>query len=823
MSATLRARNRGPVRKVLAWAALAILAAFAAAAGAQTYTVTRTSHTILFADDAHSTSHLCNYAAYRITADAAVTDVWATIGNFAGGRITLAATEDGVYHVGAIPLAGYRMAYFYLCGDTVPAIGELIGGQTHTLTLWDRDPSLPGASVVDTTNWSLTYAHAHINANSNKIDAVTIDPPDPVLGQTFTIRVDGRTGTVGSDEHLVFTPAAHATWPAASFELVAATIDLPDVGPDTHILVDELVHTGLAVNSANTPYFAIYTFRVTAPTTDDTQVNPYSFIDSGQNLKHTDVSHVVYPVIPPTPNPATLTKSANPTLIVQAATALPAVDVTFTVTINNSDDHAITLDELRDTLPPAFTYTAGSATYAGGAIADPLVASQNLTWIGSFAVPAQSTRTLVFHATVPGNVAVGTYDNCATARINGTQIDLTADPTDNAPACARVSVIATPPAGGTIVITKTTIGGGGSFSFTATPAPPLSDFAIDASAGSGVRTFTGLGANTYVVTETVPGGWSLTAINCAINPSTGGSFTPNVAGASVSITLGAGTVQAQCEFVNTRRGSITVVKEATPEVGQAFTFNTSGFASSFEVTPPGTPEQTFANLAAGSYSVAELVPAGWTLAGLECSITLAGSNTTTFAYTGAPSGDTGVFQPGDTTAAITLGAGDDVRCVFSDVQNGSITIVKQSSGGNGTFAFDTNGSPGSAEVILDTVAGTAQAAAFASAPPGTYAISELVASNWRLTSITCVSAGGSEFAYVGSPSAGATPDFFDLGDATAEISLAAGDAVTCLFTNEAVAQIPVPTLSDAMLVLLATLMLAAGVVSLRASRRFPPH
>jgi hypothetical protein len=236
---------------LLAWTAIAAIGAFAGAAIAQ-ISVSRTSHTMLLADDAHSTSHLCSYAAYRIDTVGALTDVWATIGNFAGGRITLATTEDGVVHVGAIGAGGHGMAYFYLCGDTVPNIGEVIGGQTHTVTLWDRDPTLPGATQLDTSNWTLSYAHAHINASSNKIDLVTVDPPHAVLGSTFTIRVDGRTGTVGDDEHLVFTAAAHANWPAGSFELISAYIDLPDVGPDTHILVDELVHTGLAVNSANT-------------------------------------------------------------------------------------------------------------------------------------------------------------------------------------------------------------------------------------------------------------------------------------------------------------------------------------------------------------------------------------------------------------------------------------------------------------------------------------------------------------------------------------------------------------------------------------------
>lgn len=800
------------IGRMVALAAMALAGLLAAGvAGAQTYTVARMSHTILLADDAHADAHVCNYAAYRITADAPVTDVWATIGNFAGGRITLAATEDGVVHVGAIPLGQHRTAYFYLCGDTVPNIGEVIPGQTHTVTLWDRDPSLPGATQVGTSNWTLSYAHAHINANSNKIDSVTVDPTDVYLGSTFTIRVDGRTGTVGSDEHLVFSPAAHAAWPAAAFELVASFINLPDVGPDPHELTDDLVHTGFDVNGANTPYYALYTFRVVGMPTTDTETSPYSFIDSGQNLKHTDVSHSVYPVIPPPINSTTLSKSANPTVVVQTGST---TDVTFTVTINNTDEETVTLDEIRDVLPAGFTYAAGTSTFNGGAIGNPLVSGPNLTWTGSFVVPPLSSRQLVFHATLQANPSVGTYDNCVTARIGSTQIDTTADTTDNAPACARVSVIATPPAGGTILIRKTAIGGGATFSYTGTGGAPVGNFSIDASAGSGVQTFTTVPAGAYTITETIPSGWALTAINCTVNPSTAGSATPNVGGGSVSITIGAGNVVVDCEFVNNKRGSITIVKNADPEVGQAFSFSAPSLTPPFDLTPPGTPQQAFASVSPGLYTFTETVPAGWTLDDIECSITTVGTNTTTFAYSGAVSSPTAGFEAGDVTAEITLGWGDQVRCEFYNLQNGSITIVKQTENADGTFVFNTSGPAGGSQVQLVTSGGGAQDTPFLSVPPGTYSITELVPAEWSLRDIVCSSTNGeSAFIYTGNPDG--PQDTFEPGDTTATIYLGAGDGVLCTYVNRKVPHTAIPTLSEWMLMLLGTLLLAGGAMSLR--------
>lgn len=791
-------------------------------ASAANFTVARTSFTTLYADTAHSDPHLCNYAAYRITADAPVTDVWATIGNFAGGRITLSSLEDGLYHVGAIPVVGnYRMAFFYLCGDTVPAIGELITGQTHTLYLWDRDPSLPGATMLSATNWTLNYAHAHINARANKIDSITIDPPDPDLGERFVIRVDGRTGTVGSDEHLIYTPAAHADWPAGKFELVSTFINLPNVGLDPHDIADELAHTGLAVTSSDTPYYALYTFRVTGTVAAQVETSPYGFIDSGQNLKHTDVSHNVYPPVCPCPNPATLAKSANPTLVVRSAST---TDITFVVRIANSDDHEITLDQIRDVLPAGFTYAAGTATYNGAPIGDPFAAGQNLAWSGSFPVPALGSRELVFHGTLQANPSVGTYDNCATARINGTQIDSTAEPNDNVPACARVTVI-DQPVGGAIVVSKTTVGGGASFSYTGSGGAPVGNFTIDASAGSGAQAFSSVPAGAYTIAETVPAGWTLTNINCVItlpspaNEPTTFSYTGAPGGTSAfepgdtaaTITLGSGA-QVRCAFTNTKSGSITIVKSSTPAAGATFGFSASPplTPASFSLQPPGSPQQAYTNVSAGTYSVTENAPAGWTLASIECAITTAGSNTTSFAFTGAASG-TNVFELGDTTAQISLGAGDAVTCTYGNVQNGTITIVKQTQDGDGTFTFNTSGPP----VQLTTVGGSAQATPFASAAPGTYSIAEVVPVGWTLYGISCTSTNGeSVFLYTGAPIG--PQDVYDPGDTTATIYLGAADAVTCTFLNRQGRDdlVPIPTLSEWMLVLLTMLVLAGGALAL---------
>jgi len=82
----------------------------------------------------------------------------------------------------------------------------------------------------------------------------------------------------------------------------------------------------------------------------------------------------------------------------------------YTITVNNPGADA-TLNSITDTLPPGFTYTAGSSS--GATTTDPTVAGQVLTWTGPFAVAAGSNVTLHFGVTVSSTA--GTYTNQATA------------------------------------------------------------------------------------------------------------------------------------------------------------------------------------------------------------------------------------------------------------------------------------------------------------------------------------------------------------------------------------------------------------------------
>lgn len=102
-------------------------------------------------------------------------------------------------------------------------------------------------------------------------------------------------------------------------------------------------------------------------------------------------------------------------------TAPPASSTSYTITVNNPNNAAVTLTEISDTLPDGFTATPGTTT--GATTDDPAVAGQTLTWTGPFEVAAGGSLDLTFSVTVSSTP--GTYHNEARA----TATDFTVTPT----------------------------------------------------------------------------------------------------------------------------------------------------------------------------------------------------------------------------------------------------------------------------------------------------------------------------------------------------------------------------------------------------------
>lgn len=208
---------------------------------------------------------------------------------------------------------------------------------------------------------------------------------------------------------------------------------------------------------------------------------------------------------------------------------------------------------------------------------------------------------------------------------------------------------------GGLTIEKVTVGGQGAFDFTSETLPDEA-FTLTTTepgaAGADSIVYTGLLAGTYDATEDVPDGWVLDSISCVGTTAWSGDTSTG----ALSVTIVADD-DVTCTFTNSAKASLTIVKELFDgTAGTTFNF-TSGQFDPFGLTPTGIgadgdDSTTFADLATGTYDVAETVPTGWNLQGATC-------------------------DNEDDPSAITLGAGDVVTCTFvNEVERGAIKITK---------------------------------------------------------------------------------------------------------------------------------------------------
>jgi hypothetical protein len=292
---------------------------------------------------------------------------------------------------------------------------------------------------------------------------------------------------------------------------------------------------------------------------------------------------------------------------------------------------------------------------------------------------------------------------------------------------------------GTIIVEKQTDPDGDTqlFTFSGDAAGSISD-------GQKIEV-NGLSPGTYSSTETVPAGWDLTSINC----DDGDSDTPStveVENAKATFELDPGET-VTCTFNNTiKRGKIIVQKETDPDgSSQLFDFSTD-YGTSFQLSDG--QQNDSGPLLPGTYSVSETVPAGWELKSATC-------------------------DDGSDPSAIGLDPDETVTCTFTNEQDANIIVKKETDpdGSDQLFDFTPTGY-GSAFQLKDGQQNDSGAL-----DPGTYSVAETVPAGWELKSTSCVSSKGDT-------------------ETAANISLQAGETVTCTFTNEQDANIIVKKETD---------------------------
>jgi hypothetical protein len=212
---------------------------------------------------------------------------------------------------------------------------------------------------------------------------------------------------------------------------------------------------------------------------------------------------------------------------------------------------------------------------------------------------------------------------------------------------------------GNVIIRKQTLPDGATDLFGYTKdfeTDPTSDATFQL-ADDGVQDYddTVLFGEDYTVTEDdLPEGWEFLSLDCS-ESSTGTEF--EVDGATVTFSIDADTDELDCTYTNQAKGTIVVEKITDDGLG-AFDFTSGTLTPSpFTLTTTaagdaGKDSETFSDLAAGTYDVAETVPAGWNLVSATC-------------------------DDGSDPASIGLSGGETVTCTFHDArERGAIQITK---------------------------------------------------------------------------------------------------------------------------------------------------
>jgi hypothetical protein len=260
-------------------------------------------------------------------------------------------------------------------------------------------------------------------------------------------------------------------------------------------------------------------------------------------------------------------------------------------------------------------------------------------------------------------------------------------------------------------------------------------------------TFADLLPGDYSFFEQAVSGWDLTGISCS-----DGSPTNLVAGSAV-VTLAPGET-VTCIFTNTKRSNLTIQKATNPAADpQIFDFLANGPTAigSFQLDTDSASSGifdtvNFVNILPGAYTVTETIPSGWSLTGLTCPVV-------------GPGSSFGVVSP---TININLAPGELVTCIYTNTKLARIVVDKVTNpAGNTTpFTFTTSSNLSSSSFTLSDVD---IPQLFDNLPlGGGYTVTEMTPPfGWTQTGATCS----------------------DNSNPATDITLSAGEVVTCTFTN----------------------------------------
>jgi uncharacterized repeat protein (TIGR01451 family) len=496
------------------------------------------------------------------------------------------------------------------------------------------------------------YVERIISQGRNAVNSIT-GPTTVYVGQTYTYTVNASTATGGYEQLQAFLELPNVIFQVQS---IATTYTAPSGGTNDKFYADACGWDNNPLSGsyrscigpeqypggkAGGTVVTTYTVKVISAGTTTAGTVILDFSGSSYHYNNDYGSRTIS--ITALPPPLTLSKIANP------ATATAGATVTYTLRVVNSGPPSYTLTDFVDTPPtsPASpTYVAGSSTFNGAPIADPVTSGSTRTWTGSFVVPANQTRDLTYQMVMPDTP--GAYVNTAIAHFNEYQIDTTQTTTDNAPATATVTI---PPPD--MTITKTHTGNftqgqvGATYSITAT--------------NSGSSSTNG---STVTVTDTLPAGLTPTAPIGAHN-----GWTCGIAGQTVTCTRS--NVLAAGSSYPTITITVTVANNAPASVTNSVSVsgggqtNTANDTASDPTTINQLPDMTITKSHLGNFTQGQ-VGAQYTITATNSGSAATNGSTVTVTDT-LPAGLTPTAPIGAHNGWTCGIAGQTVTCTRSNV------------------------------------------------------------------------------------------------------------------------------------------------------------
>jgi len=289
------------------------------------------------------------------------------------------------------------------------------GSSPSARSLTDSGGDLMGASdlISGFSDYITPFGTAPTTATVTFVEDAAGNGDDTVYqaGDTLYVRVaDGDENINATTRQTV---SARLTSPAGDSEVVILT----ETGVNTGVFTGSLTTANAAVTSSDG------TLQVQSGET--ITVTYIDAIDAG-NHKNQQRSDTIG------------TGIVTPDMSVNKSVTPPSTDsggtVRYTVTVSNSGSGEGQMISLQDNLPGGFSYVTGSTT--GLTTNDPAVVGQQLSWTGTWSVPAKGSRTLSFDATAA--TVSGTHTNQVS--INGSNFDLILS-SDTAPVTVRAPLM----------------------------------------------------------------------------------------------------------------------------------------------------------------------------------------------------------------------------------------------------------------------------------------------------------------------------------------------------------------------------------------------